>query len=668
MTKLTYFVGPDMVYCTRAHSESLVNLIISASNPTDDDIAIKEFTVIVPAGEGVNDLTNNSMNAVSMQDREWEFKEYRQNYRAMPVVPSTVLASGKSITFELRDVKINLSPGTAVIEIAEKDGDGESESVYFPINKIKSQLDVDSFSADVLEVSSGDPVTLTWKTTAAAGVTLFPREQDAVLPVNGSEQVHPMLTTTYTLTANGADPMISRQVTIMVLPPKINSFEPNHPEVNAGETVTLNWNVSNAHRISISPGYEHEILEAVGSKVVTPQTTTTYILTARNKALQTADQHEVVKIRPVTISKFTVTPNSMISPGDTVQLSWEMESATSAYILPIGHNIEREQLRAGTASRIVTKDTEFTLVAQNTINTKVKTVKADLLLKDWQVVTSDAPLGFVNMKFMPITLNYDNKIWVIQQKQHSVLNSANGRDWAILNQGVGSLPWAMRDELMGCVFNGKMWVLGGSDGGNPNIKYFKDVWSSTDGIHWTKEKDSADWSNRRVSSCFALNDKMFICGGIGEDNKALNDVWSTTNGSNWTKETDHAFSVPLFEHKTVIINNKAWVLSHNESSIYVSNNGVNWEKQASPAWMERGHKPFNCCATNDEIYASFITDLDNESLLMYKMNREGIWQKLPIPFGMQNAWTAWIGFKNMPWSLCGRLNRTPNRNVVVIAP
>jgi plastocyanin len=666
ITQLSYFVGPNLVYCTRTNGDSVVTFTIGAVNPSDDIIGITEIAVIVPIGTEASDITNGEMKPVSTQDT-WEFKKYRDYYRAMPLNPATKVGGGKSLTFELRDVKINLQPGTSVVEIRETDSAGHRNSVYFPIVKIKSTLDVETFDADAYKVTSGAPVNLVWKTVAASGVRLEPRVSERVLPVNGTELAHPELTTTYTLIASGAGPDISKQLTITVPPPKIISFEPSSHDVNAGDTVRLSWNVANATNITISPDFEHEQQPAVGFKDVTPSRTTTYVLTAKNRALQTQEQHETVKIKEAKIVAFTATPNEGVLPGDSVKLSWNIESATDGFIQPIGLTLKGEQLKTGTSVQTVKRDTAFMLTAQNALGPKIANANVSVA-KGWHTVTTEAPLNFSPTRYPAITLNFDGKIWVIHPKLDLIYNSADGRTWTHVQRSGANL-WPLRDEIHGCVFNGKMWLIGGSDGFSPT-KYYRDAWSSQDGIIWTRATNEAHWAGRALSSCFVLNNKMFISGGmiIGSP-PALNDVWSTTDGANWVKETDSAFNTPLAGHKIVVFDNKAWAISCNTTNVvYASSDGKKWNLQtARLSWADLSFRRFTCCVTNDAIYVAF-NDMDNFEIELHKMEFGSIWQRMVVPRHMQTATTLWLGFKNMPWSFSGTANYVANRSVVVIIP
>jgi len=66
-------------------------------------------------------------------------------------------------------------------------------------------------------------------------------------------------------------------------PPIINVFSANPPTINQGGSSTLNWNVSNATTVNITPGVVGPVASS-DSTSVSPAVTTDYILTATNSA------------------------------------------------------------------------------------------------------------------------------------------------------------------------------------------------------------------------------------------------------------------------------------------------------------------------------------------------------------------------------------------------
>lgn len=112
-------------------------------------------------------------------------------------------------------------------------------------------------------------------------------------------------------------------------------------------------------------------------------------------------------------------------------------------------------------------------------------------------------------------------------------------------QVVKSADWENRYDHASVVFKGKMWVVGGYNPGEyQDDTYYEDVWSSSDGIHWTEENASAPFKGRRGHALVVFNDgsqdAMFLIGGysVNENNgyrEYRNDVWKSADGINWTE-------------------------------------------------------------------------------------------------------------------------------------
>ena len=102
-----------------------------------------------------------------------------------------------------------------------------------------------------------------------------------------------------------------------------------------------------------------------------------------------------------------------------------------------------------------------------------------------------------------------------------------------------------------------MWVIGGSVGAT----YHNDVWHSTDGATWTQATANAAWSARSGHSSVVYDNKMWVMGGY--DGGSNNDVWYSSDGVNWTEATDPvngaAWPVRTY-HGSVVYENKIWVM------------------------------------------------------------------------------------------------------------
>src|SRR5262249_53338110 len=76
------------------------------------------------------------------------------------------------------------------------------------------------------------------------------------------------------------------------------------------------------------------------------------------------------------------------------------------------------------------------------------------------------------------------------------------------------------------VFKGQMWLVGGFDGN----AYYNDVWTSIDGIKWTRVAGNCPWAQRCNPSCLVFEGKMWLIGGGIIDGENFNDVWYSADG------------------------------------------------------------------------------------------------------------------------------------------
>ncbi|MBI5530607.1 MAG: S8 family serine peptidase [Candidatus Doudnabacteria bacterium] len=87
--------------------------------------------------------------------------------------------------------------------------------------------------------------------------------------------------------------------------PVITGFSASKSEIQKGENVSLNWNVSGATSIAIIPSLTTTALPASGSAVISPTATTTYTLTATN-GTQSVSKSVTVTVKPTPVPKALV--------------------------------------------------------------------------------------------------------------------------------------------------------------------------------------------------------------------------------------------------------------------------------------------------------------------------------------------------------------------------
>ena len=155
----------------------------------------------------------------------------------------------------------------------------------FPTVKEVAAPTIGTFSASPASIIAGTSTTLNWATLGATGVAVTPGTFASTL-ASGSVVLSPTATTTYTLTATNTTGTATSTVTVTVTQPSlptISSFTASPTSITLGGISTLNWTTSGATTLNIAPG-NLASTSASGTVNVSPETTTTYVLTATNAA------------------------------------------------------------------------------------------------------------------------------------------------------------------------------------------------------------------------------------------------------------------------------------------------------------------------------------------------------------------------------------------------
>ncbi len=198
----------------------------------------------------------------------------------------------------------------------------------------------------------------------------------------------------------------------------------------------------------------------------------------------------------------------------------------------------------------------------------------------WQQVTTSAQW---TARLYHSSVVFNNKMWVIGGydggNRNDVWYSLNGINWT---QATANAGWSARCGHTSVVFDNKMWVIGGYDGSNRN-----DIWYSSDGINWTCATSSAQWSPRFAHTSIVFDNKIWVLGGGNQ-----HDVWFSSDGINWTCATSSAGWSPRDNHTSVVFDNKMWVIGgDNRRDAWYSTDGINWICTTTSAWytIKCGH-------------------------------------------------------------------------------
>jgi hypothetical protein len=244
-------------------------------------------------------------------------------------------------------------------------------------SNVTQETPVIVFRVDPNSIIVGQKATLSWNVTKAVSASID--HGIGNVPLVGTQDISPTATTIYTMTAASATENVTSAVTLTVNPlplPVINSFTVVPATINPGQSATLQWNVSGATTIVIDKGIGGVI--PIGSRFVSPTTTTTYILTATNPAGSKSSSATVAVTQPSapTIVSFAASPDTVSSGGSTT-LSWNVSGATS---ISIDQGIGDVTSIPSKSKQVtsITQTTTFTLTAANTAGSVTSTVTVSI--------------------------------------------------------------------------------------------------------------------------------------------------------------------------------------------------------------------------------------------------------------------------------------------------
>ena len=180
----------------------------------------------------------------------------------------------------------------------------------------------------------GDPITFQWVQEAGPGVTLSaPTAAITTFAAASGQNYSFRLTVKDPYGAQGIARVSITAGTPAATAPLIVSFTANPTSINAGQSSTLSWQVTNADSVTITT---LGTVALTGSQAVTPATTTTYTLTATH-GNQTASANATVTVNgaagsglPVIVS-FAPNP-ATIDFGQSSSLQWVVQNATKVTI------------------------------------------------------------------------------------------------------------------------------------------------------------------------------------------------------------------------------------------------------------------------------------------------------------------------------------------------
>jgi hypothetical protein len=184
--------------------------------------------------------------------------------------------------------------------------------------------------------------------------------------------------------------------------------------------------------------------------------------------------------------------------------------------------------------------------------------------RDWNRITSQASWS---ARLAAGAVVFNGRMWILggtedyyfgnaSSLKNDVWSSADGKEW---RQETAAAGWSPRAYLAGVVHDGKIWVFGG---GNyvPEYKAHNDVWCSADGIHWTQVTGAAPWPPRIWFSAVVYRERMWVLGGwSNHPARNWNDVWCSADGRQWTPLRSQTIWKPRHEHSAHVFQDRIWV-------------------------------------------------------------------------------------------------------------
>ncbi|MEL6862768.1 MAG: hypothetical protein AAFP19_00045 [Bacteroidota bacterium] len=336
--RYTLTTNPSPLYYTRdSLNPSITNILIAITPEGEEEVFCEALQFTISLGSEDLDLTtvaNESSIVTESLQTTWSIERFSAGvYRAYPIAPNSSIKAGEVLTFQLQGVIVNEVAGSTLFDIVANLPEGP-DATDITLTKVRSNLEINSFSGNPSSIYPEDSSQLSWSTTAASTVTILP-DGPPGLPTNGTFDVSPNVATTYYLTVFGEGPSLTQSFPIQVVRARIIEFTSSDNSIIPGEPVALRWNVEDAASIEISPG-DHTDLPPVGTLVVMPMQTTAYSLRVTN--VNSEDQRDLVIVvntpSPEIIS-FNASPSSFFAPEPVpIQLSWNIENASIVTLSP----------------------------------------------------------------------------------------------------------------------------------------------------------------------------------------------------------------------------------------------------------------------------------------------------------------------------------------------
>jgi len=160
---------------------------------------------------------------------------------------------------------------------------------------------------------------------------------------------------------------------------------------------------------------------------------------------------------------------------------------------------------------------------------------------------------------------------------NDVWHSADGVKWT---EAVTRAAFTPRRRVSTVVFNNKLWIVGGMDRNSA----LNEVWSSLDGVNWEKSHPNPSrpiFEPRAYAALTVFNNALWLAGGTDFNDKEFHDIWTSEDGINWTRVIPNiavgnvvsASALQSFNGNLILFSADP---NSSNSHIYSSADGKNW--------------------------------------------------------------------------------------------
>lgn len=358
---------------------------------------------------------------------------------------------------------------------------------------------IDFFTAVPSPADAGGYVTLSWRTEYANEISIEPGGHTELEP-EGSIEVQIWATTLFILTASNGGQSENSTLSVPINPVIINSFVPQPATgLRFGDQLNLLWNTTSASAGSIPQLNFNISRDQLNSGSVSARPDAIQLYNYSLRVSNELGTEEVgVDVLPMPLSWFKFS-NTAPFPFDEAPLLLNFEGQVWA-------------MASGLMSVIyATKDGRSWLPIQSTI--------------PWQ--TRSQAAGAV----------FQDKMWIMGGMgtsggiRHDVWSSPDGRSWT---EATSSAEWVAR-RAFGCfVLDEQMFIVGGFDeSGNA----LSDVWKTDDGVAWTEVKSNAFSVGRGAFGTVVTDAGVWVLAGMLVKDISpgvpTNEVWYSSDGASW---------------------------------------------------------------------------------------------------------------------------------------